>query len=487
MSHPVSQAVQITPGGALALALPMVMDPVDAVRRLARLPFSVTLFSQGPLGDRGRFSYVMADPVCRLVSRAGKCVDSEGNERGNPWDALREEVACCQREINPELPPFQGGWAGMLGYDLGRSLERLPEPAVDEFKPPEMVAGLFDVVLATDRFAGQQWLISSGLGVEGDTTTRLGRAQSRLRFFLEQLQADPLPWGHPFGSGSAVQPARLRPVEGRAGVYSHFSREEYLEALGAAIGYIHAGDCFQVNLAQRLLYSDRPPLEMLGRIAGKNPVPFACWLDWGQGQLISASPERFLRLDRGQVSTRPIKGTRPRGQDPAQDARLLADLVRSPKDRAENIMIVDLLRNDLGRSCVPGSISVPTVCEVESFPTVHHMVSEVRGTLRPELGAVDLLAAAFPGGSVTGAPKIRAMEIIGELEQTRRGAYCGSFFWIGADGGMDSNILIRTITRQGGWLSFPVGGGIVADSEPADEYAETLHKAEGVLRLLEGT
>jgi len=486
MTLPAFGGVEITPGGTAVLAMPVPLDPLDAVRRLARLPYSVSLFSHGPIGDRGRFSYVMADPVRRLISRDGRCLDQDGRDRGNPWEALRLEVASCRGETAVGLPPYQGGWAGMLGYDLGRWLERLPEPAVDEFQPPEMVAGLYDVVLATDRQAGLQWLISSGLGEGGDLAARAGRAQARLRFFLDRLQADPLPWSHGFDCGAKVEPARLRPVTGRSGVFSHFSREEYLDALGRAIDYIHAGDCFQVNLAQRLLHRDRPPLEILGHIAGKNPVPFACWLDWGDGQLISASPERFLRLDGGQVSTRPIKGTRARGLTTEQDDLLRDELIRSPKDRAENIMIVDLLRNDLGRSCVPGSIRVPTVCEIESFPTVHHMVSEVRGTLRPQLGPVDLLQAAFPGGSVTGAPKIRAMEIINELEQTRRGAYCGSFFWIGADGGMDSNILIRTITRQGGWLAFPVGGGIVADSDPADEHAETLHKAEGVLRLLDG-
>jgi para-aminobenzoate synthetase component 1 len=479
-------AVQTTAAGAAILPIGSPLDPIDGLRRLARLRYSAAFLSEGPVGERGRYSYVMADPVRLLVSRQGRCVNLAGEAQANPWEALHAEVAGCHQAVQPGLPPFQGGWAGMLGYDLARWLERLPAPIIDEFSPPEMVAGLYDTVLATDRLTGEQWLISTGLGFREPVEARAARAMRRLEFFAGKLRAEPLPWDHSFGQGQRVEPARLRAVPGQPGVFSHFSREEYLGTLSRGIEYIHAGDCFQVNLAQRLLHADRPPLSLLGRIRGKNPVPFGCWLDWGDGQLISASPERFLRLEGGVVSTRPIKGTRPRGASPGADEALRQELVRSPKDRAENIMIVDLLRNDLGRSCVPGSMVVPTVCEIESFPTVHHMVSEVRGRLRPGLGPVDLLAAAFPGGSVTGAPKIRAMEIINELEETRRGAYCGSFFWIGADGSMDSNILIRSITRQGGWLSFPVGGGIVADSEPEDEYAETLHKAKGVIRLLDG-
>ncbi|MFM8934134.1 MAG: hypothetical protein ACKOS8_19890, partial [Gemmataceae bacterium] len=193
MTQAVPQGIQITPGGAVVLAMPVPLDPIEAVRRLARLPYSVSLFSQGPFADRGRFSYVMADPVRLLISRAGKCLDADRCDRGNPWDALRLEVARCRGEFVHGLPPFQGGWAGMLGYDLGRWLERLPKPTVDEFQPPEMVAGLYDVVLATDRLTGRQWLISSGLGGEGGPEGRLAQAKTRLRFFQERLQADPLP------------------------------------------------------------------------------------------------------------------------------------------------------------------------------------------------------------------------------------------------------------------------------------------------------
>jgi para-aminobenzoate synthetase component 1 len=269
-------------------------------------------------------------------------------------------------------------------------------------------------------------------------------------------------------------------------VYSNFTPPDYRAAVQRAIDYIHAGDCFQVNLSQRLLHrATVPPLELYGRLRERNAAPFAGYFDLGDFVIASASPERFLRVEDGEVETRPIKGTRPRGSTAEEDRRHAEELLSSSKDRAENVMIIDLLRNDLGRVCEYGSVRVPAVCRLESYRYVHHLVSEVRGRLRRGLGPVDLLRAAFPGGSVTGAPKVRAMEIIAELEPTARGPYCGSLGYIGFDGSMDTNLLIRTFTIGKGWMQFPVGGGIVADSDPASEYAETLHKAEGLLRALQ--
>jgi para-aminobenzoate synthetase component 1 len=253
-----------------------------------------------------------------------------------------------------------------------------------------------------------------------------------------------------------------------------------------AIDYVHAGDCFQVNLSQRLLApATLPPLALYARLRERNPAPFAGFfaLD-ADTAVLSASPERFLRVRDGVVETWPIKGTRPRGVTPEEDAARRDELRTSAKDRAENVMIVDLMRNDLGRVCRYRSIETPVICRVETFRYVHHLVSEVRGRLREGLGLVDLLRAAFPGGSVTGAPKVRAMEIIAELEPTSRGPYCGSLGYLGFDGAMDSNLLIRTLTQARGWLQFPVGGGIIADSTPAGEYDETLHKAAGLLRAV---
>ena len=240
-----------------------------------------------------------------------------------------------------------------------------------------------------------------------------------------------------------------------------------------------------MNIAQRLLHpASLPPLDLYERLRRVNPAPFAGYFDLGDFVIASASPERFVTVRGREVSTRPIKGTRPRGATPEEDRARANELLTSAKDRAENVMIVDLLRNDLGRVCSYGSVKVESVCRLESHPTVHHLVSEVVGTLRPDRGPIDLLRAAFPGGSVTGAPKVRAMEVIAELEPTARGPYCGSLGYIGFDGGMDTSILIRTFTLGKGWMQFPVGGGIVADSRPEAEYDETLHKAAGLLRAL---
>jgi para-aminobenzoate synthetase component 1 len=290
----------------------------------------------------------------------------------------------------------------------------------------------------------------------------------------------------PTGSYSTFPPARAYPLLRKPHVFSNFDRPGYLAAVHRAIEYIHAGDCYQVNLAQRLLHAATlPPLELYRRLRERNPAPFAGYFDLGQFVIASASPERFLQVRDGEVETRPIKGTRPRGANHVEDQTLIADLLASAKDRAENVMIVDLLRNDLGRVCRYGSVQVAAVCDLETYATVHHLVSEVRGVLNNGRGPMDLLRAAFPGGSVTGAPKIRAMEIIAELEPTARGPYCGSLGYIGFDGTMATNLLIRTLTIGREWVQFPVGGGIVADSVPEREYEETWHKAEGLLRAFD--
>jgi para-aminobenzoate synthetase component 1 len=273
---------------------------------------------------------------------------------------------------------------------------------------------------------------------------------------------------------------------GRNGLTSNFSEKDYLRAVQKAIDYIYAGDIFQVNIAQRLLYPARDDAVALYlRLRERNPAPFAGYFDLGEFQIVSASPERFLQLRDRCVETRPIKGTRPRTGLVEADAVAGEELRRSEKDRAENVMIVDLLRNDLSRVCEPDSVEVSQLCGLEVYQYVQHLVSAVCGRLRDGLGATDLVRASFPGGSITGAPKIRAMEIIAELESTSRGPYCGSLGYLGFDGSMDLSILIRTITAGRGWWQAPVGGGIVAQSRPAWEYQETWHKAEGLIRALE--
>jgi len=474
-------------------------DAWEVFRSLARLPHALFLDSALRHPSLGRYSFLTADPFAWLWSKGQQvCVSGLRRplESADPFAVLAELLARHRIDAAPGLPPFQGGAAGLFGYDLCHHLERLPRPRCDDFAMSDLAVGFYDWVVAFDHAAGRAWLLSTGLP-ESEPRRRRQRAQRRLRKIKQWLRDAPGPVVQP----AAPAPASLAsqwPVASFDGLTSNFQPADYLQTIRRAIEYIHAGDCFQVNLAQRLLYPAQvSALELYRRLRVRNTAPFAGYFDLGEFVVASASPERFLRVARGEqepandglqvpdvVEARPIKGTRPRGMLPAEDQARIEELRHSAKDRAENIMIVDLLRNDLGRVCRYGSVRVPAVCRVETYRTVHHLVSEVCGRLRAGLGPIDLLRAAFPGGSVTGAPKIRAMEIIAELEPTARGAYCGSLGYIGFDGAMDTNILIRTFTIGRGWIQFPVGGGIVADSDPETEYEETWHKAEGLLRAL---
>ncbi len=464
-----------------------VYDAWTVARRLAHLPHLLFLDSARTGPPLGRYSFICADPFGWLESRGGRIKwileGVETSKYGDPFDVVRQLLGEYQSSPLPNLPPFQGGAAGLFGYELNKHIERLPKPRFDDFEVPDLALGFYDWVIAFDHVEKSSWIISTGLPKLANPD-RQRRAQERLKNIKRLITQD----SNVLLEAAAAPPnlmAPKYPVEGFANVSSNFSRSGYLKVVRRAIDYINAGDCFQVNISQRLLYpATLPTLEQYDRLRQRNPAPFAGYFDVGAFTVLSASPERFLQVQADQVFTRPIKGTRPRGQTPAEDQRLREGLLRSAKDRAENVMIIDLLRNDLGRVCSYGSIEVTAVCQLETYQTVHHLVSEVRGRLRAGSGPVDVLRAAFPGGSVTGAPKVRAMEIINELEPTARGPYCGSLGYIGFDGTMDTNILIRTLTAGRGWLQFPVGGGIVADSTPENEYAETLHKAEGLLRAL---
>lgn len=441
--------------------------PWAIARRLAFLPHLLFLDSADRHTERGRYSFVSADP---LEWVAGRQVD--------PFEKLSAILARAPRETLPGLPPFQGGLAGLFGYGLQHAVEQLPHPRFDEFEVPDVGIGLYDWVIAWDHAVDRAWLISTGYP-DG------AHAAARMQQVKRWLQEDHAPRSLDGPAIPAESLAPQYPVRHHPGVTSNFDSRGYLDAVARAIEYVRAGDCFQVNLSQRLLAPfTAHPLELYARLRERSPAPFAGYLDLGQFALCSSSPERFLWCANGEVETRPIKGTRPRGATPEEDAALANDLATSPKDRAENVMIVDLLRNDLGRTCRFGSIEVPRVCQIESYRYVHHLVSEVRGRLAEGRTPVDLIRASFPGGSVTGAPKVRSMEIIAELEPTARGPYCGSLGYIGLDGTTDTNILIRTFTVGRGWAQFPVGGGIVADSTPERELDETMHKAEGLLRAL---
>jgi len=371
-------------------------------------------------------------------------------------------------EAIPGLPPFQGGVAGFLGYEFGRRLERLPRPRSDDLDLPDAWLGAYTWVVAWDHESGRAWLMARGEGGKPERDL-----EERVRFLLERL-GSPAPGRAP---GTAA-PVAAPPFQ------SGFTRHEYLRAVERVREYILAGDIFQANLSQRF---EAPwpadQFEFYRRLTEVNPAPFAAFFRGDGFTVASASPERFLKVDAdGTVETRPIKGTRPRGATPEQDRRLAEELQASEKDRAENVMIVDLLRNDLSKVCRPGSVRVPALCALRSHPTVHHLESIVTGRLEEGRTAADLLRAAFPGGSITGAPKVRAMEILAELEPVARGVYCGAIGWLSVTGAMDTSIAIRTVTLRDGRACFHAGGGIVADSDPAAEYQETLDKGAGIRR-----
>lgn len=445
-------------------------DPWDVARKIAHLPHLLFLDSAEKHTDRGRYSYVMADPLRSATASDFDCDSFEDH-----------------KQIEG-LPPFQGGWGGVFGYDFGRRFERIPQSRHDEFRFPDVKLFAYDWVVAFDHQREKAWIISTGRS-ERDGAAVTTQAQRRLQDVKACLASAQRREALSHSAGNALAEAALVPqfsVSGLADITSNFTRDGYENAVQRAIEYIHAGDCFQVNLSQRLLTrQQQDPFELYAQLRERSPSPFGGYFDAGEFQVLSASPERFLKSTHGIVETRPIKGTRPRGTTPESDAELMRDLLASPKDRAENVMIVDLLRNDLGRVCEFGSVQVTALCEVETFRHVHHLVSEVRGRLQRGMGPFDLIRSSFPGGSVTGAPKVRAMEIIAELEPTARGPYCGAMGFIGFDGTCDTNILIRTMTVSRGWVQFPVGGGIVADSDPRREYEETLHKAAGLIRALD--
>jgi para-aminobenzoate synthetase component 1 len=452
-------------------------DVEAAFLRLSRQPHCLFLDSALRHSSLGRYSFIAADPyLWQIVSN---------DDPRDPFEILDVRPEMATPAIGG-LPPFQGGLAGLLSYDLNRRLERIAAPRCDEFALPSLAVGLYDIVLGFDHFQHRAWLISQGFP-ETETGQRRERAQQRLRQF-EAWLTGPIVAANARAIGTRVPSHALAPqfaVPGPRGLTSNFSADGYREAVQRCIDYIYAGDIFQVNFAQRLLYpAQGESASLYLRLRNRNPATFSAYLDLGEAQIVSASPERFLSIRNGVVEARPIKGTRRRSQWPEADLFTGDELLESEKDRAENVMIVDLLRNDLSQICDADSVRVTQLCGLESYQFVQHLVSVVQGRLSAGKTPLNAICAAFPGGSITGAPKVRAMEIIAELEPTARGAYCGSLGYIGFDGAMDFNILIRTITSAAGWWQIPVGGGIVAQSNPGHEYEETWHKAEGMLRSL---
>ena len=428
---------------------------------IADLPWAIWLDSAG----RGRYDILCAQPIATLETRGEETVitGSHGERCSNadPFDLVRQQLGATTDSV-PNIP-FAGGAAGYWGYDLARRLTTLPQIAQDAGRLPEMAVGIYDWAVIIDHREHTAQLASH---------LRSQETKQVLPQILARLQQA----GNPAPGNFKVHGA----------IHSNLERSTYKDAFAAVQRYLFEGDCYQVNLARRYaVRAEGDALQAYLELRRLSPAPYSAFLSLPHVQVLSASPERFLQVRDGRVETRPIKGTRPRLADPAEDAHMAEDLRSHAKDRAENLMIVDLLRNDLGKSCVPGSVSVPRLFEVESYANVHHLVSTVTGRLAADQDALALLRNCFPGGSITGAPKQRAMEIIEQLEPERRGVYCGAIGYAGFDGGMDTSIAIRTLVYADGEIRFWAGGGIVADSVMADEYQETLDKASAMLRLLE--
>jgi para-aminobenzoate synthetase component I len=474
-----SERLTTTAPGAVAIRVPELDDvpPIDAAERLGDLPGLALLESARP-GRNARWTYLTADPVTVVDAPAGGPDVFESARL-----ALRR--LCSGRFPEAEAPPFGGGLVGYLSYDLGRRLEAMPSLAAVDQDLPLLRLALHDWVAAWDRRRGAAWLVARAVD------DRVDRLAARVEWARARLTETTEP---ATGAGEAAEPRdgpSQRSLEFRSGL----GRRAYEAGVDAVRREIERGSIYQANLTRRL---ERPfrgdPWPLYRRLRTGDPALFAAFLDLGASPatgapraLVSASPEPFLSLTPdGRVATDPIKGTRPRGRDREDERRLARELLASAKDRAENVMIVDVLRNDLGRVCVPGSVRVPRLCRLERTAAVQHLVSTVTGRLAAGCDAFDLLAASFPGGSITGAPKIRAMQVIEALEPVRRGPYTGAAGWIGADGAMQTSILIRSFVADGARLSLHVGGGITWRSDPSAEWRETVDKARGPLTAIGG-
>ena len=471
--------------------------PESLVEQLRGGPGVVLLRSGVFDSPRARYSFVAARPFLTFRSYGSRCEITHSGTRnaeretrnetafGNPWHVLDALLARYELldQADQSLP--LGGCFGFWGYDLKKFVEpKLRVRSLNDLELPDCHLGFYDSLVAFDHQLGKTLIIATGLGVDGSRDAE--RQRDQIEFWQSKLAGEPAERGTGNAERGTDGPGRetrnLKPV-----THSTFTRESFIAAVESAQRYIRAGDIYQVNLTQRLSAAwDEGGWSLFGKLADVSPAPFAAFVDCGDFQLASSSPELFLRLSGSHIETRPIKGTRPRSLDATDDARLAYELQTSAKEQAELVMITDLLRNDLGRVCEFGSVQVPDLLRLEKFAQVQHLVSTVEGRLRPDVTHLAALASCFPGGSITGAPKFRAMEIIDELEPVSRGPYCGALGYLGFNRESQVSIIIRTAICKDDVAHFPVGAGIVADSDPAAEYEETLAKARGFLAALEG-
>lgn len=433
--------------------------------RIRHLPRPVLLDSSFDNNGTQRFDIMSADPIATLVTNQSgtvlNCTSGESQRFDEPFQPLKQQLAALGQVTSGDIElPFHGGALGYFSYDLGRVIEELPVTAEDDIGIPLMDVGIYLWALIRDHQLKTAYFIAHPA------------CSSEQRNAILSL--------------CTAAPATTAPADFRltSRFNSNMSVAEYKHKYHQIIDYIKAGDCYQVNLAQRFKASYQgDEWFAYQRLSERTDAPFSAFMQTDDYALVSLSPERFIEVNNGRVETKPIKGTRPRDKDPEKDHQYAQLLKNSTKDRAENLMIVDLLRNDLSKACELGSVSVPKLFDIEGYSNVHHLVSTVQGTLAADKDAVDLLEGSFPGGSITGAPKLRAMEIIEELEPHRRTAYCGSMAYLDCNGNMDSSILIRTLVCHAGNIYCWGGGGIVADSDADKEYSETLVK---VSHLMDG-
>lgn len=455
----------------ITIALP----PAEVFALFAQQPYSVFLDSGKDINGMGRYSFIAHDPFLVFSSKGNTIhINENGSSRtyeANPFEELKHLLEMYKTEKVEGLPPLTGGIIGYFGYDMGYLLEKIPDVSVDDLNNPDSVLGFYDTVLIFDHHTNKAYIAANGFP-EMDETRRKKRAEKRTDELSALIaKARPLP--------------EPQPQIPDGGYESNFTPEGHCAMVQKGIDYIAAGDIFQVNLTQRFNAKVTvPPYELYRYLRHINPAPFASYLNFDEVIVASASPERYLLVTGKKVETRPIKGTRPRGKDAESDRQLREELDKSLKDRAELVMIVDLERNDLGRVCKYGSVRVPDLIRLEEYATVFHLVSTVVGELADDKDTIDLIAASFPGGSITGAPKVRAMEIIDELEKVRRGIYTGSIGYIDFNGDADLNIVIRTFVIKGDRAYYQAGGGIVADSVPELEYEESVDKARALMRAL---
>ncbi len=432
-------------------------EPFGMARRL-KGERALTLFESAQRHEHlGRYSFLAVNPRHSLIVRQGKAFLNGRPKAEKPFELLQKLLAKSPRKTLPELPPFQGGWAGYISYDYGRHLEpKAKIPAFDAICP-DMVFHLYETIVAFDHLQERAWIVG---GKKPDIAE------------LEILLSRPK---QPNGDTVRVK------------FQSRISQAVHQSNVAATVDYILAGDIFQANITQT--FAARTPegfdaFALYEQLRDKNPAPFACLIDDDDVKIISSSPERLIRYNGLIAEARPIKGTRRRDADALRDQALMAELVASRKDRAENVMIVDLLRNDLSIVCEPGTIVVPSLCGLETYANVHHLVSVVQGKLRDGVTCVDLVKAVFPGGSITGAPKLRAMEIIAGLEAAPRGVYCGAIGYFGFNNTCDFNIAIRTVQVAGDEMRVQGGGGITARSDPAAEYDESVLKVARIIEAM---